>query len=632
MSRLSYEKGVDILINALTIIRKSIPDADLTIVGDGPERQVLMHLADRLGLSSVVHFVGTQTDTIPFLSAADVYVQPSRFEGWGIAVLEAAAASRPIVMTDVGCAGDVIENGKSGLVVRPGDAQALAAATIELLKDRALATRLAASAHAQAQKQPDVASITQRLRVSLETTAALGARDVDNGLPMFLTAFCVRLALLAVIVYFTGDKGLQLPDTLSYLPLAKSLLAGRGFTINGGGAYTYRTIGYPLFLATGLGMFHSLIAVSVVQAFISSFAPSLIMAIGRRLGLDAKTRRAAGWLTACEPHLVYYALPILVEGVFIIPFLGFVYAALRVIQERRLRWAAWAGLFLGITLLIKPLMQAFPAMLVLLLLLALCFRVKAVMAWTKAAIVTCLVAGVVIFPWLYHNHVELGSWSLSAQGEYAVAGYFMTSVISIRDQIPYQQADAQVKALLSSKYGNGMEGRDLSKEYMSEAMPVILHNPGVVAKLILTTVVSYWTSHNYAYVLNYYGLIPAIDHTMLPPTHYLVQGRFGEFFHEFWPIFSQPFYFIGALGRLIWGVAAVLMLIGLIVVIRKGTERASHIFVASLLIYFTGITLVDGLGIDGRLRYHVMPLIFLYAAFGWQAICSWRKARRTKTV
>ncbi len=228
VSRLSYEKGVDMLLHALPKIRERMPEAHLTVVGDGPERTVLENLSARLGLADVVRFAGAQADTAPFLQDADVYVQPSRFEGWGIAVIEAAAASRPLVMTDVGCAGEVIRDGESGLVVPPQDPDALASAVIRLLTDRELAARLGRAAYLAAQAVPDAPTLMHRTRASLEAAARLrllvitqrvDANDTNLGVHISWLRELATRADLTVIAQSVGSY--ELPPNVRVISLGK---------------------------------------------------------------------------------------------------------------------------------------------------------------------------------------------------------------------------------------------------------------------------------------------------------------------------------------------------------------------------------------------------------------------------
>ncbi len=138
VSRLEAEKGIGVLLSAFAILYKKHPEVSLVIVGDGSQRKTLEKLSRSFKIHDAVLFAGASDDVATYLSRASVYVQPSYFEGWGLAVIEAAAAGLPIVMTDVGCAGEVIKHEESGLVVPTGSAAALAGALERVMKDEAL--------------------------------------------------------------------------------------------------------------------------------------------------------------------------------------------------------------------------------------------------------------------------------------------------------------------------------------------------------------------------------------------------------------------------------------------------------------------------------------------------------------
>jgi glycosyltransferase involved in cell wall biosynthesis len=105
---------------------QTVKDWQLWLVGDGPERSHYEKCAADLNVSGKVSFWGFQSDIKPFLWAADLFVQPSREpEGFSLMLLEAMAAGLPAIATGIGGTLDIIEDGNSGWLFNPGDAQGL---------------------------------------------------------------------------------------------------------------------------------------------------------------------------------------------------------------------------------------------------------------------------------------------------------------------------------------------------------------------------------------------------------------------------------------------------------------------------------------------------------------------------
>jgi glycosyltransferase involved in cell wall biosynthesis len=111
---------------------RHVPHAKLLIVGEGPDRRAYERLIAKYRLEDSVRLAGWQQHTEPFLRAADVLVLSSNYEGWGMAVVEALRAGLPVVMTDVGLAGEVVRDGIEGKIVPIGDAEAFFAACLAL--------------------------------------------------------------------------------------------------------------------------------------------------------------------------------------------------------------------------------------------------------------------------------------------------------------------------------------------------------------------------------------------------------------------------------------------------------------------------------------------------------------------
>ena len=162
VGRLSPEKGIDVLIDALSRLRA--PRVRLALVGDGPERERLRARAERAGLAERVAFVGHIATPGDFLQAADVVVLPSRSEGIPNVALEAMALGRPLVATAVGGTPEIVVDGVSGILVRADDSQRLAAALDRVLADSGLAARLADGAREHAVLRLSSTARCSRLR------------------------------------------------------------------------------------------------------------------------------------------------------------------------------------------------------------------------------------------------------------------------------------------------------------------------------------------------------------------------------------------------------------------------------------------------------------------------------------
>ncbi len=139
------QKRLDRWLEAAAAVRQSVPDVHFLLVGDGPVRPELERLAGSLGISDRVHFAGLTDDVPPYLAAMDIYLMSSEFEGLPLALLEAMAAGLPVAATAVGGIPEVIDSDAAGMLVEPGDVAGLAAATVRLLEDRAVAGSIGAT-------------------------------------------------------------------------------------------------------------------------------------------------------------------------------------------------------------------------------------------------------------------------------------------------------------------------------------------------------------------------------------------------------------------------------------------------------------------------------------------------------
>lgn len=142
IGNIRHVKGHDLFIRAAAAIAPRYPNVRFSIAGGVLEPsyfEELQTLVRNLNLEDRFHFAGGITDLRGHLSAADIFVLPSRSEGFSNAIVEAMAASLPVVATNVGGNAEAVQNGVTGLIVPAEDSAALAAAISQLLADPAKA-------------------------------------------------------------------------------------------------------------------------------------------------------------------------------------------------------------------------------------------------------------------------------------------------------------------------------------------------------------------------------------------------------------------------------------------------------------------------------------------------------------
>lgn len=132
---LSEQKGVTYLLEAVRRMVEQEPRVKVFIAGGGPLKESLERQSTELGLDDVVRFAGWRNDALELMHMMDVFVMPSLWEAFSIVLLEAMAARRAMVVTEVGDNGTVIKHGDTGLLIPPRDSQALAEAVLSCLRD-----------------------------------------------------------------------------------------------------------------------------------------------------------------------------------------------------------------------------------------------------------------------------------------------------------------------------------------------------------------------------------------------------------------------------------------------------------------------------------------------------------------
>ena len=152
VGRLHPSKGHKYLIEAVDHLRETHPFIRILIIGDGPLQKELMGEAQARGLHEQINFIGYRNDVYRILAASNALVQPSVFEGFGLASAEAMACGLPVISTNLPSIAEVVRHEKTGLLVPPGDSHALAKAMATFVDNPALAAICGANGKQRVEK------------------------------------------------------------------------------------------------------------------------------------------------------------------------------------------------------------------------------------------------------------------------------------------------------------------------------------------------------------------------------------------------------------------------------------------------------------------------------------------------
>lgn len=162
LSRLSYEKGIDTLIDAAALLKKTHPQARIVVVGDGPDEAALRERIQEKRVEDTVRLAGFHDDVWPALAAADYVCMPSKSEGMPNVLLEAMAMRKPIVATTVGGIPEAITSEENGLLIPPEQPQTLADALARVIADASFAQRIADAGSRTMQERFHVRDVVAR--------------------------------------------------------------------------------------------------------------------------------------------------------------------------------------------------------------------------------------------------------------------------------------------------------------------------------------------------------------------------------------------------------------------------------------------------------------------------------------
>ena len=164
VSRLSYEKGIHIAVEACKLVKDRGYNVKWYIIGDGPERKELEKMVNEYNLNGIVIFLGEMKNPYGFMGTCDIYVQPSLMEGYGLTINEAKILNSVIVCSNIPAAQEQIENGKNGFLVDVS-ADKFAGMIINLIDNKSLVEKVKKNLMLEENSHFEAVKIFNELRV-----------------------------------------------------------------------------------------------------------------------------------------------------------------------------------------------------------------------------------------------------------------------------------------------------------------------------------------------------------------------------------------------------------------------------------------------------------------------------------
>ncbi|MBN1484714.1 MAG: glycosyltransferase family 4 protein [Chloroflexia bacterium] len=184
IGQITRRKGPDLLVQAMPEVLERYPQASFVFVSHNPAGIARLRLqAESLGVMDRLYFVGqvSEEEKVALLRDCDVYVLPSRYEGFGLPLLEAMACGTPLISSDIPVVNEIVRHGENGWLIPRDDSAALAGAILRIVGDGELRARLAAGGARALGERYDGASLVQRVLQAYREAIALAQERVERG-------------------------------------------------------------------------------------------------------------------------------------------------------------------------------------------------------------------------------------------------------------------------------------------------------------------------------------------------------------------------------------------------------------------------------------------------------------------
>ena len=440
---------------------------------------------------------------------------------------------------------------------------------------------------------------------------------------IFTLALIVRLALF--FVNLDANKG-DFIETIraadGYYEISQNLIAGNGYSDDFSPAHKPNYLRPPVwifmiaFIAWVSG---SYVPVFVFVLLLGSLIPILGMYLAERI-VSMKLAVLTGFFLAVEPNSVFNSIWLASETCFTFLFLIFSIFIFRYIAEQTTRNAVWAGVFLGLAILVKPTVQFLPFLVPVLSLYF--FRKSVSRIHWKHALFFVAVCLLTLAPWFYRNYREFGSVSLSSQAAFNLYTVLVPTVLSIDNGTSFETERA------SGWFRDSLVDVDITPAngsyFTKKAVFIISEHKLAMIKSAGMSVFTFFTHDGMLSVLGYAGV--TIPNLLDKPALTLLLTEPLKLFGYILRYVATPGLFI-FLGRIMWVFITALFFFGAWRYCRKEKISPYALYSLFVVVYFALTTMANGLGMNARFRLPVLGFIAAFALYGFFVLWEFLKKK-----
>lgn len=437
-------------------------------------------------------------------------------------------------------------------------------------------------------------------------------------------AFILRLALFLYLTLNFGEEKLYTSDSYFFYRTAKNLILGNGFSLDTTAPFSPQAHFppvYPLLTAASLAINDSVIPLILAQIVLSSLIPLLVWGISGFLTDNSKIKFLAAGLSAFEPTAIAWSVLVLTEVTAVFFLLLSFYFFVKLFSEWRWRNSALSGLFLGLSVLIRPNAQ-FLIILGFLFLLGYGYRhrngILNSRSFWKIGVVFALSYLIILSPWLARNYITFSSFNISATGLRNVYTSFPPSVLSLKTGESIGEIQDKLIADFAAKRGimpddihkNPSHGKELAQE----GFKIIVRNPAESIKVALIALNAFFTQDLYTDYLQRFNLLPRFQIDFSPSVVLVKEGplKLAKLVIERAGFYAA----IPLTGRIFWILINIFWIVGAIRAYNKGGQaRVAGILMALLILYYASTSIIGGFADHGRFRYPASSFMFILASY-----------------